>query len=46
MPEIDMEAEEVSPEFAEVLVEVPKSRRMPRPKLNPTKESVKDKKGK
>jgi len=41
-----MEAEEVALEVVEVLVEVPKSLRMPRTKLTQTKESAKYKKGK
>jgi len=41
-----MEAEGVAPEVAEVLVEVPMSPWMHRPKPTPTKESAKDKKGK
>ena len=44
--EIEMEAKEVAPEVVEVLVEVPKSPRMTIPKPTPTKESVKNKKGK
>ena len=46
VPEVVSEAEGVAPEVSEVLSEVPKSPRMPRPKPTPTKESVKDKKGK
>jgi len=41
-----MEAEETALEVAEVLAEVPKSLRTPRPKPTPTKETVNDKKGK
>ncbi len=44
VPKIEMEAEEVALEAAEVLVEVPKTPRTPRPKLTPTKESTRDKK--
>lgn len=44
--EIQLEAKEVAPEVAEVLVEVPKSPRMLRPELTPTKETAKDKKAK
>ena len=44
--EIEMEAKEVSPEVAKVLAEVPKYQRTPRPKPTPTKETMKDKKGK
>lgn len=40
------EIEEVAPEVVEVLAEVPKSPQMLRPKLTPTKDSMKDKKGK
>lgn len=40
------EAEGVAPEVAKVLAEVPKSPQTPRLKPTPTKESVKDKKGK
>lgn len=40
------EAEEVAPKVVKVLAEVPKSPRMSRPKPTPTKDSVKDKKGK
>jgi len=43
VPEIDMEAEEVAPEVAEVLAEDP-TPKTPRPKLTPIKESAKDKK--
>lgn len=43
---MELEAEEVAPVVAEILVEVPKSLRTPRPKLSPTKETTKDKKGK
>lgn len=48
MSEVIMEAkaEGAAPEVVEVLAEVPNSPRMPRPKLTPTKESAKDKKGK
>lgn len=41
MLEIVMEVEEAALEVAEVLTEVPKSPRMLRPKLTPTKESEK-----
>jgi len=41
-----MEAEVVALEITEMLAEVPKSLQSPRPKLTPTKETVKDKKGK
>ena len=44
--EMDMEEEVATPKIAEVLVEVPKSPRMLSPKPTPTKETVKDKKGK
>ena len=44
--EMEREAEVASPKVAEVLAEVPKSPRMPRPKPTPTKEAGKDKKGK
>lgn len=44
--EIEMEAEVAPPDVSEVLSEVPKSPRKPRPKLTSTKESAKDKKGK
>jgi len=44
--EVVMEAEEASPEVSEVLADVPKPPRTPRPKPTPTKESMKDKKGK
>jgi len=46
VPEVDMEAELVALDVAEVLANVPKSPRTPRPKLTPTKETTKDKKGK
>lgn len=46
MQEVIMEVEGATLEVAEVLAEVPKSQQMPRPKPTPTKESVKDKKGK
>lgn len=45
MPEFVMEAEGVSPEVTKVLTDVPKSSWTPRSKLNPTKESAKDKRG-
>jgi len=44
--EIEMEAEEAAPEVAEVLAKVPKLPRTTRPKLAPTKETMKDNKGK
>ena len=44
--EIDMEAKEATPKVAKVLAEVPKSPRMLRLKPTPTKETMKDKKGK
>lgn len=44
--EIDMGAKVASPEVAEVLAEVPKSPRTPRLKPTPTKETMKEKKGK
>ena len=46
LPEVVMEVDGAAPEVAEVLVEVPKSPWMPRPKLTLTKQSAKDKKDK
>lgn len=46
MTKIVMEAEEAALEVSEVLAEVAKSPRMPRPKLTPTKDSMNNKKGK
>ena len=43
---MEREAKVVTPEVAEVLAEVPKSLRMLRSKPTPTKETMKDKKGK
>jgi len=43
---MEREAEVATPEVVEVLAEVPKFPRMIRPKPTPTKETVKDKKGK
>ena len=45
-PEMELEVEVAAPEVAKVLAEAPKSPRTPRPKPIPTKETVKDKKGK
>jgi len=44
--EVVSEAEGAALEVVEVLAKVPKSPRTPRPKPTPTKESVKDNKGK
>lgn len=46
MLEVVIEVEAGASEIAEVLTEVPKSPRMLRQKLTPTKESTKDRKGK
>jgi len=43
---MEKQAKEAGPEVAKVLVEVPKSPRMMRPKKTPTKEIMKDKKEK
>jgi len=44
--ETEKQAEEAALEVAEVLVEVTKSLRIPRPKPTPTKETMKHKNGK
>lgn len=43
---MEKQVEDAAPEVAKVLAEVPKSPRMPRSKPTPTKEIMKDKKGK
>ena len=43
---MEIEVEVAAPEVSKVLIEVPKSPRRSRPKVTPTKETMKDKKGK